>query len=176
MSFAPCYCALNLAWTRCFSRFRRPRSGRRFRPVRAGRRRRPRLATRCRAVRSSGRWAMVTRLEGVPRYQVGSWWPCDSLPPDFASNYSTLRTEIDRYNKESQQYRLFKTYMLLSFSLLRCSCFSPLPGWRCILQTGHRAHPGSGGSHARSSRGNFAYHVEPKPRTSLALSYNRLTR
>ncbi len=46
------------------------------------------------------------------------------LPPDFASNYTTLRTEIDQYSKESQQYRAFKTYMLLSSRSLLCCCSS----------------------------------------------------
>src|ERR1700683_534968 len=101
------------------------------------------------------------------------------LPPDFASNYSTLRTEFDRYNKESQQYRLFKTYMLLSFSLFTLLLLFAVT-WLALYLSKQVTVPIQALAEATRevSRGNFAYHVETQAQDELGTlvqSFNEMT-
>jgi len=101
------------------------------------------------------------------------------LPPDFASNYATLRTEIDQYSKESQQYRVFKTYMLLSLSLFTLLLLFAVT-WLALYLSKQVTVPIQAlAEGAREvSRGNFAYRVETEAQDefgTLVRSFNDMT-
>jgi PAS domain S-box-containing protein len=101
------------------------------------------------------------------------------LPPDFASNYATLRTEIEQYNKESKQYRLFKNYMLLSFSFFTVLLLFAVT-WLALYLSKQVTVPIQALAEATRevSRGNFAYHVDTQAQDELGTlvqSFNKMT-
>jgi two-component system, NtrC family, nitrogen regulation sensor histidine kinase NtrY len=101
------------------------------------------------------------------------------LPPDFASNYATLRTEITHYAKESEQYRTFKRYMLLSLSLFTVFLLFAVT-WLALYLSKQVTVPIQAlAEGAREvSRGNFAYRVETEAQDefgTLVRSFNDMT-